>query len=444
MITFPFPPDFMWGAATSAFQIEGGASSDGRGPSVWDHMAATQPELFHERHTPAVAADFYHRYPDDIAQMKELGLNSFRLSLSWSRILPQGRGAVNKPGLDFYDRLVDTLLAQGIQPLVDLYHWDLPWALAQGGGFNNPGIVADFEHYARVCFERLGDRVSCWSTLNEPTVLSGFNPFDPANDDEAQLRRWQMHVLLMHFAAVRAYRGMGLSGKIGAVMAYVPVYPASLSKEDQTAARLRQHLVTNSWLDPMLKGTYPEELAQHPDMAAILPPDLQARIQEAFSPMDFVGVNYYTTSMVGHKPGAFLESDVVKPFAGQSESLKTVYAPGLYDSLNYLRQRYGDVELYITENGYATDREKPLGAGLEDPARIDFIREHLREVVRCLQAGIKVRGYFYWSLFDTFENTSAYRYCFGLLQVDFKTLQRSPRQSWYYYQKCIARNTVVP
>jgi len=444
MISFAFPNDFLWGAASSAFQIEGGAGEDGRGPSVWDVWAQRRPDLFHQGATPAVTADFYHRFVDDVAAMRALGLKSFRLSISWSRVLPQGRGAVNEAGLAFYDRLVDTLLANGIEPFIDLYHWDLPWALAEDGGFNNPGIIDDFAQYARLCFARLGDRVRYWSTINEPTVYGHFNPFDPANDEPARLRRWQMHVLLMHFAAVRVYRELGLPGKIGAALAYVPIYPRSLAAEDQTAARLQQDLATNAWLDPMLKGGFPEELAAHPHMVAALPPELRARITDAFVPMDFVGINYYSPSVTGHKSGALLDSETVRPFAAQSDCGFVTYAPGLYDALQYVRARYGDVECYITENGYATSRDKQPGAGLDDQVRIDYLREHLREVVRCLQAGVKVGGYYYWSLFDTYESTSGFRYCFGLNQVDYDTLIRTPRQSWYYYQECIAHHTVAP
>jgi len=444
MIYFAFPNDFLWGAASSAFQIEGGAADDGRGPSVWDVWARQRPDLFYQGTSPAVTADFYHRYADDVASMGALGLKSFRLSISWSRVLPLGRGAVNEPGLAFYDRLVDRLLAHGIEPFVDLYHWDLPWALAQDGGFNNPGIIDDFARYARLCFSRLGDRVRYWSTHNEPTVYGHFNPFDPANDEPAQLRRWQMHVLLMHFAAVRAYREMRLPGKIGAVIAYVPIYPRSLSEEDQQAARLQQDLGTNAWLDPMLKGTYPEELAAHPHMVAALPPELRARIDDAFTPMDFVGINYYAPAVTGHKAGALLDSETVRPFAAQSDSHFVRYPPGLFDALHYVRARYGDVEIYITENGYASKCDGQPGAGLDDEVRIDYIREHLREVARGLQAGINIRGYYYWSLLDPYESTSGYRLCFGLMQLNRETLQRTPRRSWHYYRACIARNTVVP
>lgn len=444
MIRFELPADFLWGASSSAFQIEGGATADGRGPSVWDHFAATRPEAFHRNTTPAVVADFYHRWPEDVAMMRGLGLKSFRLSISWSRVLPEGRGAVNERGLAFYDRLVDALLANGIEPFIDLYHWDLPWALAREGGFNAPSIIGDFEAYARLCFRRLGDRVRWWSTLNEPTVTSHFNPFDPANNEPARLRRWQMHALLMHFAGVRAYRELGLAGKIGAVLAYAPVYPRTASEADQTAARLQQDLSTNAWLEPMLRGGYPSELAAHPHMAAVLPPELSDRIAESFAPMDFAGVNYYAPAVIGHKPGVFLEAESVKPYAAQSDTGWMVYPQGLFDALQYIRARYGNVEVYITENGYATNREKEPGDSTDDPVRVDYIREHLREVARAVQAGLNVRGYFYWSLLDTYESTSGFRYCFGLTRVDFETLQRTPRRSWHYYRECIARNAVAP
>lgn len=444
MIRFDLPAGFLWGAACSAFQMEGGADADGRGPSVWDEQSRLQPERFYKGQTPAVTADFYHRYPEDIALMRELGLKSFRLSISWSRVLPLGRGRVNEAGIAFYNRVINTLLENGIQPFVDLYHWDLPWALAGEGGFNNPRIVDDFAAYARLCFERFGDRVLYWSTMNEPSAYGHFNPFDPANKDRAKFRRWQMHVLLMHFAAVREYRRMSLPGKIGAVIAYVPIYPRSLSEPDCMAAALQQDEVTNIWLDPLLKGAYPGTFAAHRDVAPVLPEGLLDHIGTSFAPMDYLGVNYYTPAVVGFKAGTHLDSEPAKPFAAETDTGFITYPPGLFDSLRYIRERFGDVELYITENGFGTDREKIPAEELDDTARVGYIREHLRELVRCLQAGFRVRGYYYWSLFDTYESTSGFRYCFGLLHVDFETLRRTPRRSWSYYRDCIARNAVAP
>lgn len=444
MIQFGLPDGFLWGAACSSFQMEGGADAEGRGPSVWDEFPKRFPERFYQGATPAVAADFYHRYRDDVSMMRDLGLKSFRLSVSWSRVMPEGRGRVNEPGIDFYNRVFDALLANGIEPFVDLYHWDLPWALAVEGGFNNPRIVDHFEAYARLCFGRFGDRVKYWSTMNEPGAINYFNPFDPATLDRTKFRRWQMHVLLMHFAAVRAYRDRRLPGKIGAVIAHVPMYPRSLADSDRRAAALRQDEVTNVWLDPMLKGTYPELLAGHPDVGPFLPPNLRDRISNAFAPMDFLGMNYYTPAVVGHKASMFLEADNAKPFAAETDVGFVVYPQGLFDSLRYVRERYGDVEVYITENGFGTNRETRPADDPADRNRVEFLREHLREVVRCLEAGFKVKGYFYWSLFDTYEAMSGYRLCFGLLHVDFKTLRRNPRWSWFYYRDCIASNSVVP
>ncbi|MFH2068804.1 MAG: family 1 glycosylhydrolase [Candidatus Omnitrophota bacterium] len=346
MIRFDFPSDFLWGAGSSSFQVEGGADADGRGPSVWDIYSLRYPDRFYRAQTPAIAVDFYHHYAEDVLLMRDLGLKTFRLSISWSRVLPNGRGPVNEPGLAFYDRLIDLLLKHNIKPFVDLYHWDLPWALAEEGGFSNPRIVADFEQYACVYFERLGNRVSYWNTMNEPAATSCFNPFAPENDDPVQLRRGELNILLMHFAAVQLYRAMNLPGKIGTVLAYVPYYSNSLSEADQTATRLQTDFVLGRWLDPMLKGTYPQSLMSHPHLASVLSAALQEKIGAAFTLIDFMGLNYYTPTVIANTPGAFLDSGGGEPFAAQQDYGFTIYPAGLYDSLQEFRARYGDIDIY--------------------------------------------------------------------------------------------------
>lgn len=440
---FSFPSTFKWGAASSAFQIEGGADADGRGPSVWDAAWARDPNLFYQRHSPAVAADFYHHFREDVAMMRELGLTSFRYSISWSRVLPQGRGRVNEKGMAFYERLVDCLLENGIEPLLDLYHWDLPQALADEGGFLNDGIVADFEAYATLCYQRLSDRVKQWSTLNEPEAIDHYNPFCPANADLEQRLKIDRNSLLMHFAAVRAYRQHDRGhGKIGAVISYVPIYAATLDQADIDAARRQQAHITDRWLDPLLAGQYPAVLLEHPNYGPKLPEHFLRDCGRAFAPMDYVGLNYYTPAVISYQPDVFLESQTAKPFAAQTDYGFIVYPQGLFDSVMRVSQQYNNPEIYITENGMAHESTRPTEQLMEDDDRCAYIREHLREVHRCMTAGADVRGYYLWTLLDTFESVSGYRYRFGLVNVDFQTLQRTPRKSWSYYQKVIRHRAV--
>lgn len=440
---FAFPSSFHFGAACSAFQIEGAADADGRGPSVWDAAWKRDPDLFYQRHSPAVAADFYHRYAEDVAMMRELGLTSFRFSIAWPRVLPLGRGRVNEKGMAFYERLVDCLLDNGIEPVVDLYHWDLPQAIADEGGFLQDQIIPDFESYATLCFRRLSDRVKLWSTLNEPEAINHYNPFCPANDDIEQRLLIDRNSLLMHYAAVRAFRRHDRGGgRIGAVTAYVPVYPATLDPDDISAAQRQQAMITDRWLDPMFAGQYPAVLADHRDVGPRLPKNFLRDCGRAYAPMDFIGLNYYTPAVISAKPGAFLDSQSARPFAAQSDYGFIIYPQGLFDSVMAVSRRYDNPIIYITENGLAHAGDRPPAELLEDDDRAQYMREHLREVNRCLIAGADVRGYYYWSLLDTFESVSGYRYRFGLVQVDFATLQRTRRKSWSWYQKIIRDRAV--
>ncbi|MCC6424451.1 MAG: family 1 glycosylhydrolase [Phycisphaerales bacterium] len=440
---FVFPSSFKWGAASSAFQIEGAAESDGRGPSVWDAAWARDAELFYQRHSPAVAADFYHHYREDVAMMKALGLTSFRYSISWSRVLPDGRGRVNEKGMAFYERLVDCLLENGIEPLLDLYHWDLPQALMEDGGFLNDRIVADFEAYATLCYQRLSDRVKQWSTLNEPSAIDYYNPFCAANADISQRLIVDRNSLLMHFAAVRAFRQHDRgNGQVGAVIAYMPVYAATHEQADIEAAARQQAMITDRWLDPMLAGQYSQVLLDHPHYGPKLPKGFLRDCGNAYAPMDYIGLNYYTPAVIAHRPDEFLESETAKPFAAQSDYGFVIYPPGLFDSVMAVSQRYDNPIIYITENGMAHDGTRADRNLMDDDDRIAYIREHLREVHRCLTAGADVRGYYYWSIMDTFEAMSGYRYRFGLVNIDFDTLKRTPRKSWSSYQKIIHHRAV--
>ncbi|CAN5388787.1 GH1 family beta-glucosidase [soil metagenome] len=447
MITFPFPEDFLWGTGSSSFQIEGAAFEDQKGLSIWDQACRDFPDRFSGGASPTVATDFYHRYREDIAQMAELGLKTFRLSIAWPRLFPKGRGELNERGAAFYDAIIDCLLEHGIEPFVDLYHWDLPQTLQDEGGFENPQLIDDFVAYADTCFRRYGDRVKLWSTFNEPSVVAicsyALKLFPPYKEDLSAGLLAAHHLLLMHYAAVKRYRLLGQTGKIGAVIAFVPVYPDSLKKEDREAATRQEDYVCNWWLRPMFKGEYPPSVIVDEEIQRAMPTGYAESLSTAFEPMDFVGINYYYPSRTAYCPDSFLQSKSVQVFYAQSDYGFAIYPPGLYDSLNYIRKEYGNPEVYLTENGLGSDRATSLDDELADAKRIEFLQEHLRQLSRAIRSGCNVRGYYYWSHFDDFEGDRGYDINFGLLHVDRVTMERTPRQSWHYYKRCIETNLVA-
>ncbi len=446
MIAFDFPERFLWGTGSSSFQIEGGSAEDGKGPSIWDAACAEYASRFSKGATPAVAADFYHRYREDIALMKELGLKSFRLSIAWPRIFPAGRGKPNESGAAFYDSVIDCLLEHGIEPFVDLYHWDLPQALQSEGGFENPRIIEDFVAYAGACFDRFGDRVKLWSTFNEPSVVAlssyAHGAFPPYKNDLRSGLAAAHNVLLAHYGAIRRFREGGQQGKIGAVIAFVPVYPDSHAAEDAEAALRQQDFVSNWWLRPMFAGAYPESVLAEPEISGSMPDEFASSLAGKFAPMDFVGINYYSPARTAFCPFSSLRSRHVEVFYAQSDYGFLIYPQGLYDTLRYVKDTYGNPEVYVTENGIGNARSADVEGEIADMNRIHYIQEHLREVSRAIRSGCNVKGYYYWSHFDDFEAERGYDINFGLLHVDRDTLERTPRKSWHFYRECIARNRV--
>ncbi|TMQ62953.1 MAG: beta-glucosidase [Candidatus Eisenbacteria bacterium] len=435
-----FPQGFLWGAATSAYQIEGSPLADGAGPSIWHRFSHT-PGRTHLGQTGDVACDHYRRWAEDVELMHGLGLGAYRLSLSWSRLLPEGRGAVNPKGLDFYSRLVDRLLERRIQPMVTLYHWDLPAALDDRGGWLNRDVVDWFADYARVAFEALGDRVTLWATINEPWVITdagylfGVNAPGHRNLFEAPIAFH--HLLRAHAAAVRAYRANG-RGKIGLVVNLEPKVPASDRPEDVAAAARDDRYNNLYHLDPVFFGRYPDGMQDvfGEGWPAFAPEDV-ARIRE---PIDFVGVNYYTQRVVRHDAKAPLGfSSQSVPGALTMETGWQVVPAGLTRALLWVGERYGKVPVYVTENGaaFADPARAPEGR-LDDPLRVRYYRDHLLAVRDAIQQGVDVRGYFAWSLLDNFEWSRGYSLRFGLVHVDFDTQRRTVKASGNYYREVIA------
>jgi beta-glucosidase len=435
-----FPHDFLWGAATSAYQIEGSPLADGAGPCNWHRFAHT-PGRTRNGDTGDVACDHYRRWRDDIALMRETGLNAYRFSIAWSRILPEGTGRVNPRGIAFYDRLVDGLLEQEILPAVTLFHWDLPAVLEDRGGWLNRDSADWLAEYARVMFAALGDRVPVWMTLNEPWVVmdAGYSHavHPPAHGDWDEAPVVAHNLLRAHALAVRAYRAEAAQ-RIGIVVNLEPKYPASDRAEDLAATARADAYMNRFFLDPLFLESYPDELR---DVFGNAWPDFSDEDMRLIAePIDLLGINYYTRSVVRHDPGAppLHASRVRQQGALHTELDWEVYPEGLYDVLLWVHTRYPELPLYVTENGAAfADPLAAAVAPVEDPLRVDYLREHLRTVARARTAGVDVRGYFAWSLFDNFEWAEGYSRRFGLYHVDFSTQKRTPKTSSRFYADVI-------
>ena len=440
---YRFPDDFLWGTATSAYQIEGSPTADGAGRNIWHRFSHTPGNTWLDQ-TGDVACDHYRRYKDDVAIMAELGANAYRFSIAWARIFPQGTGAVNKKGIDFYSRLVDELLKRGIKPNATLYHWDLPEALDDRGGWLNPDIAKWFGDYAGTMFEALGDRVEMWSTLNEPWVvtdggyLSGVLAPGHSNLFEAPIATHNL--LRSHGTAVERFRSTKAAnkGKIGITVNLEPKYPASDSPEDLAATRRADAYMNRQFLDPVFLGQYPTEL--HEIFGEAWPewPDADMRLIK--QPIDFVGVNYYTRKVERYHPD-FLPlktKHVPQPDHIQTETHWEVYPEALTKVLLWVTERYGKPPIYITENGAAFyDPPHTIDGKIEDPLRVEYYRQHLRAAHQAMKQGVNLCGYYAWSLLDNYEWSLGYSKRFGIVHVDYSTQQRTIKSSGRYYAEVI-------
>ena len=436
-----FPENFLWGAATSAYQIEGSPLADGAGPSIWQRFAHT-PGRTRDGDTGDVACDHYRRFREDIGLMKELGLRAYRFSIAWARVMPEGAGKVNAAGVDFYERLVDTLLGHGIEPMATLYHWDLPAALDDRGGWLNPDIAGWFADYAQLMFRRLDGRVKLWATLNEPWVITdgGYlhGALAPGHSNLFEAPIATHNLLRSHCMAVRAYRAEGKHA-IGLVVNLEPKYPASESEEDRAATARADAYMNRQYLDPVFFGRYPAELKEI--FGAAWPEWPQEDLALICEPLDFLGVNYYTRNVTRFDPDAWpvMAAPVRQKRATCTETGWEVFPRGLADILAWVKDRYGNPPVYITENGAAFyDPPAVSGNELADPLRVDYLRRHLNAVAEAIGAGCNVRGYFVWSLLDNLEWSLGFSKRFGIVHVDFETQRRVPKASAKFYSQVIA------
>lgn len=431
-----FPSDFLWGAAASSYQIEGAVSEDGRGECIWTRFSHT-PGKVKNGDTGDRACEHYQRYREDIALMGSLGLMSYRFSIAWPRIFPAGTGTVNAAGLDFYSRLVDELLKAGITPFATLYHWDLPQALQDRGGWANPDSVKWFADYVDVMTRALGDRVNHWITHNEPWVIAFLGNYlgihAPGIKDLPTALKVAHHVLISHGEAVPVIRANVPNAHAGITLNLYPIYPNSASADDQLAAQLQDGYANRWFLDPVYKGHYPTDMVELFG-SALDGIDLSA-VRVASVPTDFLGVNYYSRTLVTYDPAELFKNKHVKPADSAYTSMDwEVYPQGLTDILVRLKREYAVPAIYITENGAAYPDPDPQDGVVEDPDRTAYYVGHLDAIADALAQEVPVKGYYAWSLMDNFEWAEGYEQRFGIVHVDFETQQRTPKRSALYYR----------
>ncbi len=438
---FSFPKDFLWGASTSAYQIEGALDADGRGKDIWDTF--TEQGRIMDGSSAKLACDHYHRYPEDIALMKGAGFNAYRFSIAWPRVIPAGTGAVNAKGLDFYDRLVDSVLEAGIRPMACLYHWDLPQPLQDRGGWQGREIVGPFADYARVVAARLADRVTDWMMLNEPNVVAifGYGLTDHApglNLGEMGVLRALHHQNLAQGAALRALRAEHQGLTLGTVTNIQPCRPDSDSAADRAAA-IRWDAVWNRvTVDGLLRGAVPDVLAEK--MAAVVQP---GDLETIRFPIDLLGINYYSRCTMKHEAGRMFDVGWGDPKAERYTGMAWPVQPdGLYDLLMEFKQLYGNPATFIAENGAAYDDVVAPDGGVHDAERTQFIREHIQQVARALADGANVKGYLAWSLLDNFEWAFGLSKRFGMVRVDYDTLARTPKDSFRMFAEVVKAGAI--
>ena len=455
-----FPNDFLWGTATSSYQIEGAANLDGKGPSIWDAFASI-PGKIKNNETGNLACDHYHRFEEDVQLMKNMGVNAYRFSISWSRILPTGKGAVNEKGIQFYSKLIDSLLRAGIEPWVTLYHWDLPLALQlENDGWLGSALPDHFANYAKICFDRFGDRVKSWITLNEPWVAAmlgyGQGVFAPGRTSNSEPYRAAHQLILAHAKAVTIYRKEygHQNGKIGITNNGDWREPLTLNKKDSEAAERALEFFLAWFADPVYKGDYPQVMRDR--LGSRLPQFTDQEKELIKGTSDFFGLNHYTTMYAAHHNGRLKESSVYGN-GGISEdqdvtllqdpnwpltSMNWAVVPwGCRKLLRWINDRYDKPDIYITENGCSYP-DVLVDGKVDDTLRVAFYKGYLEACQQAIAEGIPLKGYFAWSFMDNFEWASGYEKRFGLHYVDFETLERTPKKSALWYKEVISKNSI--
>jgi len=445
---YAFPAGFVWGVATAAYQIEGAAREEGRGESIWDRFCR-RPGAVERGDTGDIACDHYHRWRSDLDLIKKLGATSYRFSIAWPRVFPDGKGAANPRGVDFYRRLVEGLRERGIAPMATLYHWDLPQKLEDKGGWRSRETADRFAEFARAMYRALGDGVAYWATHNEPWCAAFLGHWHglhaPGERDLKTALVVAHHLLYSHGLALKAHRASGVKGQIGIVLNLAPNEPASATEADRVAARASDGHANRWFLDPVFHGRYPEDVV-HEYERLVGPLDFikDGDLAVASQPIDFLGVNYYSPRIVRAAPQLPLgwelaRSDTGPEIAGAGWE---VMPDGLTRLLIRLRDDYGSPRMYVTENGCGYEEGRSADGNVHDERRITYLRAHLAAASQAIAKGVDLRGYYLWSLLDNFEWAFGYRIRFGIVYVDFATQRRLPKDSFAFYARVIEQNGI--
>lgn len=453
-LKYVFPKDFWWGTATSGPQSEGGADVDGRGQSIWDYWFQIEPEKFHNQVGPKDTSTFYANYKDDIQLLKETGHNSFRTSIQWSRLIPDGIGRVNQKAVDFYNNVIDELIENGIEPFMNLYHFDMPATMQEMGGWENRAVVEAYAEYAKVCFELFGDRVKNWITFNEPIVPveAGYlyNWHYPNVMDGKRGIQVAFNTMLASAKAIEVYKSLNLDGQIGVVLNLTPSYPRSIENPDDVkAAHIADLFFNNSFLDPSVKGEYPKDLVSLLKEHDVLPQyeteDLEVIKHNT---VDYLGVNYYQPRRIKAKESE-VNKDIFMPdwffdyykMPGRKMNPHRgweIYEKGIYDICLNIRDNYGNIPFYISENGMGVEgEERFLNADgmIEDDYRIEFIQDHLAWLHKAIQEGANCKGYHLWTFIDCWSWCNSYKNRYGLISLDLTTQKRTIKKSGHWFKQ---------
>ncbi|HUX82111.1 MAG TPA: GH1 family beta-glucosidase [Halothiobacillus sp.] len=427
---YPFPPDFVWGVATSSFQVEGAAREDGKGPSIWDEFCRI-PNAIADHSNGDVACDHYHRWAEDLDLIVGLGVDAYRFSVSWPRIRPAGAGTWNEKGMAFYDRLVDGLMARGIKPYLTLNHWDLPAALQDKGGWANRDTVHRFVEYACHVAMRMGDRIEAITTHNEPWVMAKLGnetgEFAPGIKNRAIAVQVSHNLLLSHGLALQALRAQGCSSKLGIVLNQSPVVPATDTPSDRAYAKLRDGRLVRWFMDPLFNKGYPSDVLDF--LGKDAPAVREGDLRDIATPVDFLGVNYYSRNVVSAS-GPWDANSGGLPLTDMGWE---IYPEGLTDLLLRLNRDYPLPPIYVTENG-AAFRDVITNGHIHDAQRINYIARHISAIGEAMRQGVHIQGYMVWSLLDNFEWASGYQKRFGIIHVDYETQQRTLKDSALWYR----------
>jgi beta-glucosidase len=443
MTIIQYPKDMKWGTATASYQIEGAAFEDGRGLSIWDTFSHTPGKVVNGDNGD-VACDSYHRFEEDIQLMKELGIRVYRFSVAWPRIFPNGKGEINPKGLEFYHKFVDALLEKEIEPMCTLYHWDLPQALQNNGGWANRDTIEAFVEYAETMFKEFNGKIKKWITLNEPLCISYIANYvgahAPGNTDLQLATNISHHLMIAHGRTVQKFRELGIEGEIGYAPNTTWYEPFSNKTEDVEACYREIDHQVRWFMNPVFRGEYPQQLVDWFRDKGVELPIEDGDMESIHQPIDFLGINYYAGQIGRYKENnGLFDCESVEMGYERTDIEWPVYPKGFYKVLMYVTERYGNVPIYITENG-ACFNDEPVSGRVKDNRRIKYLQQHLTALSRAIESGVNIKGYFLWSMLDNFEWAEGYSKRFGIVHVDYNTLIRRKKDSYYWYKKLVDNN----